>query len=297
MGVSTSYELTESQHELVTRFLKKSAYQWRLLDSKARKHSIYQLKKAVHAQMEAYYRSELDDRDFSKILKSIEVKSSGWIHVNLPETTPVEQEPVAVEPVEVPEPDLEPESIEVAIPDEIEENEDAVFLGVCESWANQLNLSTIQVRAVWGFLGVVAGPFAAIAYFLGYGERIFSRHLHAPKRSQLNTSGIIYAGSGLTIWMVTVAFRQGIYLAGGSFTEGDLILGKWDWIQYSGSTVSFWAMLSLITMSFLLILPTRARSRNWIRHASRFVLTLYAVAMCYGMGRILTGFLMRTTEL
>jgi phage shock protein PspC (stress-responsive transcriptional regulator) len=291
MSSSLSYQLTTSQHERVERFLKQCAYDWRFLESKARSQSVYQLKSAIHEQLSAEYDPGMSDREFAQILKSIEVKPSGWIEVNLSEE---EREPVQIpivpEPASLPVVEKEPE-VEIAL------DEDAVVLGVCNSWAEQFNASPSQIRAVWALAVLVTGPFAVTAYVLGYVERVLTRRMPAPKRSTLNRHGLIYIGSGAVIWLATQIFRAGIYFMGGTFTDGVLVLGEWDWIRHSGNTVTFWALFSLSSLSVLLVLPSQSRSRIWIQNSTRVILITYGILMSYGMGRLLTGFLLRTTEL
>jgi phage shock protein PspC (stress-responsive transcriptional regulator) len=297
MSSSTSYQLTPSQHELVTRFLKKSAYHWRLLDSKARAQSMHQLKKAIHDRLETVYNADMTDSDFARILESFDVKSSGWFDFNWAGDSvivPVEPDPIQAPAMEENAEETLPVDVEVV---DVEVDDDAVVLGVCDSWADQFNASPNQIRALWALFGMITGPFAVTAYLLGYGERVLTRRIPSPQRSALDWQGMFYIAAGISIWFATLVFQKGIYVLGGTFTDSVLVMGQWDWLQYSGNTASFWILFSLLSLSLLLTLPSQPRSKSWIQNSARAILFVYGIFMAYGMGRLLTGFLLRTTEL
>ena len=281
--------LTHNQREMVDRFVRKTAYDWRSLDSKARSQSLHQLKKIIQDRAtEASYDSRTD-QTWAEFLKSIQIRPSGWVSIEEPEDAQAPERPLnSAEPDPLP-------PIE-KVPALSQPVENGIVLGVCESWADQLKISANGLRVVVAGLGLITGPFAITAYLLVYGERIANERIDRPTLRHLQPKEWSYCLIAFAVGAATFVFRKISFAFGNALSDSTMFLGEWDWLDHTGATLTFWALFSTATLSALLTLPVSSRARIWAKRVASTVLTAYAIAMSYGMGRLLTGFILRASE-
>ena len=174
------------------------------------------------------------------------------------------------------------------------------WLGVCAGAARRFDMDVRVVRAMAIALGVFTGPFALMVY-LGFYLNLYwaSEDEEVPRidrarllRTTLGTFGgivALYVGSGALQALLIAAFTR--------FTEHTReTLASYLWLDAHGSSMFFWALVTLMPIATLSGLPLPDGWDKTGRSLSRAGIALYAVAICFGIAAIMAGVIIQLVK-
>lgn len=172
---------------------------------------------------------------------------------------------------------------------------DRVWLGVCGWIAGMIDMPPRLVRVGAVCLGVT-GPLALLGYLGAYA----AMRMGTPKekREPIDWLGVVWRVG--VVFALLIALRTGFgYLLRGleiAYSEGMERglpeMGDWGALRYRAGTYYGYALFCCVPLAALSALPLHG---GWGKSLYRFaqaLVTLYAIALCYGTAEFLVGIIL-----
>jgi len=176
-----------------------------------------------------------------------------------------------------------------------------VWLGVCAALAEYLRVSPRLVRGVMVAFGLVASPVVLTLYLAAYFVLYFS----APRTKDVPKIRPWPVAKTVTVmFLILLALHEGVYVVLWGITIGyarlaqePLVLEmRWRWIETYRSEYFFFALATILPLAMLSALPVTKGWDATLRKMAQAGVALYALVLCYGMGRFLTGLVIKVSD-
>ena len=312
-------KLTQQQEKMISAFLQQSGQIVAGLPPNARQMTMNQVKSRLRNDLAQLGNRAPSDQEVVDILKRCRVSPTGWQppaaaprksqqsgaqsprvaaapkpgqvvakSAVAPKAPLTRTAPVAKPPPQVAVRKRETPPVEAQAP----EQDERVWLGVCEWLARHRGFDVGGLRAGFFILGLFTGPFALVLYLYLYFEKYLkSRSLSRPaiNRPELTRAvgniAMVAVGIYITAFAILRIGEQ-LYLR---FMANDLALGSWGWLGSYQHLLFFWTVFCLLPLTLLAELPLAHGWDQTIKKVVRAGLTLYAVTICLGLAAAIAG--------
>lgn len=179
---------------------------------------------------------------------------------------------------------------------------DRVWLGVCSGVAQRIGIDANFIRLVLVVLGLLPPllPFLIVAY-LGFYAVVYTA---APKgalprlrivpvlRRTVATALAATAIYGGTYLMLSLLSRLSKQILG----MGLIIDSQWNWLLTSNESLFFWVMVYVMPVAVVSAMPVKSTWASTLEKVVKAALVLYALAVCVGLGYMITGLLIEGAD-